>query len=187
MCIKDRIQLLLVALLVMCGGAMATQAAQKVTVGSAENGVVKVSTVEPGAGDIVTITVTPAEGYCLPKNKLSAEAMVSPQVAQAPIRTQAEGPQVGYLLDIIGDEPSDNTTETTYSFVMPEEPFDVLVTAMFQQSGSTGISGTSLAKQVAAMRYVNVAGQEAQQPFKGVNIVVKVHNDGTMAVTKQVF
>lgn len=39
-------------------------------------------------------------------------------------------------------------------------------------------------RQVAAVRYINVAGQESESPFDGVNIVVTTYTDGTTSTVK---
>ena len=48
---------------------------------------------------------------------------------------------------------------------------------------STGIESVQ-ARQVAGVKYYNVAGVESDRPFKGVNIVVTRYSDGSMSTTK---
>ena len=48
----------------------------------------------------------------------------------------------------------------------------------------SGIENINADKQIASIRYVNVAGQEKDQPFDGVNIVVTTYTDGTYTTTK---
>lgn len=50
----------------------------------------------------------------------------------------------------------------------------------------TGIDGIQ-AGDVQAVQYVNVLGQTSDRPFRGVNIVVTRHNDGTVRTSKAVF
>ena len=50
----------------------------------------------------------------------------------------------------------------------------------------SGVEQVIAGKQVVAVRYVNVAGQESETPFSGVNIVVTTYDDGTMTTTKVV-
>ena len=47
----------------------------------------------------------------------------------------------------------------------------------------TGIESVQ-ARQVAGVKYYNVAGVESDRPFKGVNIVVTRYSDGSMSTTK---
>lgn len=48
---------------------------------------------------------------------------------------------------------------------------------------ATGIESVQ-ARQVAGVKYYNVAGVESDRPFKGVNIVVTRYSDGSMSTTK---
>ena len=51
---------------------------------------------------------------------------------------------------------------------------------------ATGIEQVVADRQVASMRYINVAGQESETPFSGVNIVVITYTDGTSSTVKVV-
>ena len=48
----------------------------------------------------------------------------------------------------------------------------------------SGIESVTAGKQVANVRYVNVAGQESDRPFSGMNIVVTTYTDGTTSTVK---
>ena len=48
----------------------------------------------------------------------------------------------------------------------------------------TGIEQVTADKQVAAVRYINVAGQQSETPFDGMNIVVTTYTDGTTSTVK---
>lgn len=50
----------------------------------------------------------------------------------------------------------------------------------------SGVEQVIAGKQVVAVRYINVAGQESETPFSGVNIVVTTFDDGTVTTTKVV-
>ena len=60
------------------------------------------------------------------------------------------------------------------------EGMKIVVTAI-----TTGINAIS-AKNVASVRYINVAGITSDKAFDGLNIVVTTYTDGTKAVTKVV-
>lgn len=49
---------------------------------------------------------------------------------------------------------------------------------------ASGISEITGLKQVAAIRYINVAGQESDTPFDGINIIVTTYTDGTTTTSK---
>ena len=51
---------------------------------------------------------------------------------------------------------------------------------------NTGVENVNADREVAAVRYINVAGQESETPFSGVNIVVTTYTDGTTSTTKVV-
>ena len=51
---------------------------------------------------------------------------------------------------------------------------------------NTSVENINADREVAAVRYFNVAGQESETPFSGVNIVVTTYTDGTSSTTKVV-
>jgi len=59
------------------------------------------------------------------------------------------------------------------------------ITYEFVVSPITGIDEMASGKQVAAMRYFNMAGQEMQQA-QGLTIVVTTYSDGTTSAVKVV-
>ena len=62
------------------------------------------------------------------------------------------------------------------------EEYDIAITAMFEHT-PTSVSGIE-ARPVASVKYVNLMGQTATEPFEGVNIVVTTYSDGTQSTTK---
>ena len=113
------------------------------------------------AGEQVTITATPAEGY-----KLSN------------------------IVVKCGDEVVEFDTEITpgraaetRTFTMPEG--DVSIEATFEKETPTGIENLSM-ENVKSVRFYNAAGVESATPFNGVNIVVREMTDGSKSVIKVV-
>ena len=51
-------------------------------------------------------------------------------------------------------------------------------------NNASGVEQITADKQIANVRYINVAGQESETPFDGVNIVVTTYTDGTMSTVK---
>ena len=125
--IKNRLLLLLAMLL--CGVAT-TWAAQKVVVAPTTNGTVAVDNAAPTAGATVTVTVTPADRYQIAKSDIEVVATIDPGNAQAPALMEA-GPGVGMKIDLVGDDPANLNDARTYTFTMPAEPYNVLITAKF--------------------------------------------------------
>ncbi|MBR5673504.1 MAG: leucine-rich repeat protein [Muribaculaceae bacterium] len=56
--------------------------------------------------------------------------------------------------------------------------------AVADVNNGTGINQITATKEVAAVRYINIAGQESDTPFEGVNIVVTTYTDGTSTTAK---
>lgn len=125
--IKKNLLLLLVML--TCGIA-AAWAQQHVTVAPTTGGTVTVDNATAAAGETVTITVTPDAGYQIAKSDIVAEATIDPGNAQAP-GLKADGPQVGYKIELQGDDPASLKETRTYTFTMPDAPLNVLITAHF--------------------------------------------------------
>ena len=49
---------------------------------------------------------------------------------------------------------------------------------------TTAICEVSSAKKAKAIRYYNTLGTESSHPFKGINIMVTTHTDGTTTAKK---
>ncbi len=50
--------------------------------------------------------------------------------------------------------------------------------------GTTGVKDVNAAKEVAGVKYFNIAGMESSEPFQGMNIVVTSYTDGTQSTAK---
>ncbi len=49
---------------------------------------------------------------------------------------------------------------------------------------TTAIEQVTANKEITSVRYINVAGQQSEQPFDGINIVVTTYSDGTTSTVK---
>jgi hypothetical protein len=56
--------------------------------------------------------------------------------------------------------------------------------AVADVNNGSGIDQITSPKEVAAVRYINIAGQESETPFEGLNIVVTTYTDGTSTTAK---
>ena len=121
-----------------------------------ESGVTKVA-----AGDKVTVTATPAEGY---------------KISSIEVKCGDE------VVEFDAEETTGRAAES-HTFTMPEGEVNIEVT--FEEETPTAISTISM-ENVKAVRYYNVAGVESATPFQGVNIVVREMNDGSKSVIKVV-
>ena len=95
------------------------------------NGYVTVDKATANQGETVTITVTPNPGYYAEKENVKGELTIDGGSAQVP-GLKADNPGVGRFVNILGDEPADVSTEATYTFTMPEAPYGVQVSAVFE-------------------------------------------------------
>ena len=93
-------------------------------------GTISVDNPDAEAGETVTVTVTPDADYQIAKSDIVAEATIDPGSAQAP-SLMAVGPGVGMIIELVGDDPADLRQERTYTFTMPDAPYNVLITAKF--------------------------------------------------------
>lgn len=68
--------------------------------------------------------------------------------------------------------------------VTPKHEAYLAADARAKLNEGTGVEQIVNDREVANVRYINVAGQESDAPFKGVNIVVTTYTDGTTTTTK---
>ena len=68
--------------------------------------------------------------------------------------------------------------------VTPDHLVYLAGNALAKVNDATGIELVTADREIAAVRYINVAGQESEVPFDGVNIVVTTYTDGTTTTTK---
>lgn len=162
-------------------GATAALAADGVVIAPAEGGAVVVDNFNPLPGDVVTITVTPDADYTIEKADITVEATVDPGLAHAPA---VGAPSVGCFLPLEGEQPSNTSLEAQYTFVMPEQPLNVLVTANFTRQHPTGLNDVSTSRSVSSVRYVDLSGHVSCAPQTGINLVVTTYADGSHSVTR---
>jgi len=73
---------------------------------------------------------------------------------------------------------------TNVMLVTPDHLTYLASDALSRVNDGSGIEQINADKQIAGVRYINVAGQESEQPFDGVNIVVTTYTDGTVTTVK---
>ncbi len=81
----------------------------------------------------------------------------------------------------------------TYSMTFEKEGYETKTVGEVDAANVTlelaevvGVDDVNAAKAVTSVRYMNMAGQQSQQPFEGVNVVVTRYTDGTTSTTKVV-
>ncbi|MBO4871174.1 MAG: Ig-like domain-containing protein, partial [Muribaculaceae bacterium] len=97
-------------------------APQRVHITETEHGTIEADNMNPEDGATVTLTVTPETGYSL--ESISAEAVINPENSQAPRRI--DGPSVGVPVTL-----TTIAEGQTYTFVMPDAPYEVIITTVF--------------------------------------------------------
>lgn len=80
---------------------------------------------------VCTLTVTPDDGYYITLSDVSAVKYLD--ASHADIRTRADGPSFSEPLAISGQDPDDLSKSRNYTFSMPDEDYDVKVTANFRE------------------------------------------------------
>ena len=130
-------------------------AAHTITIPAVENGSVSASPERANAGETVTLTVTPAQGYKL--NTLTVTTAGEP--------TPSTGARVKEVKTIETTKVDDNT----YTFVMPDA--DININATFTKNKPTAISDINADSTQGKRLYVSPSGQVSDHPFRGVNIV----------------
>ena len=91
-------------------------------------------------------------------------------------------------LTITADEDFDgNNAELMLAnvrLVTPDHEIYLADDAAAMLNNASGIEQVNVDKEIAAVRYINVAGQESDTPFDGMNIVVTTYVDGTTTTSK---
>ena len=83
---------------------------------------------------ICTLTVTPDEGYYIALSDISAVKYLDAE--QAAARKRANGPSVSDAIVVSGDDPEDLSQTRYYTFTMPDDDYDVKVTANFHRGAA---------------------------------------------------
>ncbi|MBR2084815.1 MAG: hypothetical protein IJ879_09505, partial [Muribaculaceae bacterium] len=86
-----------------------------------------------------------------------------------------------------GDEFASSDAEvmlTNVVLVAPDHRRFLAGDAIGRINDGSGVEQISADKQVASVRYINVAGMESNEPFDGMNIVVTTYTDGTTTTAK---
>ena len=91
-------------------------------------------------------------------------------------------------LTVAADETFDGmSSELKLANVMlitPEHAILIADDATATVNNSSAISQITAQKEVAKVRYINVAGQESDTPFEGINVVVTTYTDGSTTTSK---
>ena len=90
------------------------------------NGTVTANKTSASKGDEITLTVTPNDGYYFQKENLEVVKTVNPNFAN----TRSDVP-VATPIAITGDDPSDLSIVRTYKFTVPDDGYELQVSATF--------------------------------------------------------
>lgn len=76
------------------------------------------------------------------------------------------------------------TSTDTGDYGMNTAAYFCLSRLTVKNPNATAIESVDASKQVASVKYVNLAGVESATPFQGMNIEVKTYTDGTRSTSK---
>lgn len=157
---------ILCLLVVLTCRVATSHAVERETIATMEKGTVAVDNASPSSGDIVTITVSPDDGYAISKHDITVEVTIDPGSAHAPTMAVLA---VGNFLPLEGDQPGDTSLQSSYLFTMPEATLNVQVTAHFTKRTITGLNGLDAAQSKTGQRY-NLMSQPVGNNYKGIVI-----------------
>ena len=125
----------------------------EVVIATPQNGTIVAT--EPDANGVVTLTVTPAEGYYIRMSDITVQKTVDPSVLAA--RSMVP---VAQALTLSGDDPAALSAERQYTFTLPSG-YGAYVTATF-----TKCTTPSLSDSIEGWKY----GEEANTPQVSGNV-----------------
>ena len=82
------------------------------------------------------------------------------------------------------DAASDEMQLTNVMFVDTKNRIHHAADVMSKFNENTAVEKVIADKQIEKVTYVNIAGQQSEKPFDGMNIVVTTYTDGTTSTTK---
>lgn len=95
-----------------------------------------------------------------------------------------------FRLTVTADEDFDGQNAqvelANVRLVTPDHEIYLAGNALVALNDATGLEQVNADREIAAVRYINVAGQESEAPFDGINIVVTTYTDGSTTTTKVV-
>ena len=106
--------------------SMTASAQSTVKVMTITNGTVTVNKTSASKGDEVSVTVTPSDGYYFLKENLEVVKTVNPGIAL----TRGDVP-VATPIAVTGDDPKDLSTARIYKFTVPDDGYELQVSATF--------------------------------------------------------
>ena len=134
------------------------------------------------AAQTVTVTVEnmPSDAEILYEFVPDEEETTGEMYYRAPITVDKTGTLYVKVVREEADPTEEAAPRRVKTGVLAEK------TAYYVIDKATGIEALTAGKAVKSIRYYNVAGQQANSAFHGVNIVVVDYQDGTQAVAKVV-
>ena len=126
----------ILVMLFVCSIASAQSTIKLMTI---KNGTVIVDKTSASKGTVVTMTVTPNEGYYIRKEDINVLKIVNPNHAQG----RGDVP-IGYYVTINGDDPSDVSQPRNYTFTVPDNGYELQVSAGFK-------ARTSISQRMVAL------------------------------------
>ena len=115
-----------ISVVMMLFVSMTASAQSTVKVMTITNGTVSVDKTSASKNEQVTVTVTPSDGYYFQKENLEVVKTVNPSLT----RTRGDIPVAGEI-SISGSDPVDLSVSRTYTFTVPDDGYELQVSATF--------------------------------------------------------
>ena len=127
---RQRTLHIMLTLLTLLGSTAWAFADQKVTIVSKANGTVTADKQSAAEGQMVLLTVTPADGYRLKNGALLVEKVATSNNGDSPVAHRSAAPAVGAFV------PVTRTSANTYTFMMPATDVEVWATFKEKEAGN---------------------------------------------------
>lgn len=115
-----------ISVVMMLLACVMASAQSTIKVMSIINGAVNVDKLTASKGDVITITVSPNDGYYFQKENLEVVKTVNPNVAN----TRSDIP-VSNPIAISGNDPDDLSIARAYKFIVPDDGYEIQISATF--------------------------------------------------------
>ena len=115
-----------ISVVMMLFVSMTASAQSTVKVMTITNGIVSVDKTSASKNEQVTVTVTPSDGYYFQKENLEVVKTVNPSLT----RTRGDIP-IASEISISGSDPADLSVSRTYMFTVPDDGYELQVSATF--------------------------------------------------------
>ena len=135
-------------------------------------------------GNVIDVDGNPIEDVVVTATPVAEEMPVGMKRAGGDVYTTTTDADGHYSLIVPADADYLLTFEKVGYKTVTLSEMEAEVVEMEEDQTVTAVNSITAGKTVAAVKYVNVAGQVSNAPFDGVNMVVTIYTDGSKTATK---